>query len=125
MYLYTLALENGHFYVGTTLRPRERLRQHRAGLGAAWTKAHPPLKKQAAAKKLKGCHTMARLAEDFKCKQMMFQHGVDKVRGGSYCSLVLSAAELACIERELRHASGACVLCGAADHWAAQCPSVE
>ena len=125
MYLYVLALENGFIYVGTTLRPKERLRQHRAGLGAAWTKLHPPLKKQAPAKKLKGCHTMARLAEDFKTKELMLRKGVDKVRGGAYCSLVLSAAELASIERELRHASGACVLCGAADHWAAQCPLCE
>ena len=41
MHLYMLPLEDGCYYVGTTVNINKRYNQHAAGTGAAWTKLHP------------------------------------------------------------------------------------
>jgi hypothetical protein len=60
--------------------------------------------------------------EDAVTKRYMAQHGIDKVRGGSYCTLQLSAAQMATLQHELRGATDCCFACGAAGHFVQQCP---
>ncbi len=41
-YCYILECEDGSYYTGWTTDPERRLRQHTAGQGARYTRAHPP-----------------------------------------------------------------------------------
>lgn len=41
IFLYALELEGGHYYVGQSFEPDERLAVHKAGKGSAWTRLHP------------------------------------------------------------------------------------
>jgi predicted GIY-YIG superfamily endonuclease len=121
MFLYTLRCRGGNWYVGTTSNPDQRLAQHLGGVGSAWTKAHPPTHGAFASVKPVAPGTAAGLQEDMAVKELMRRHGVDKVRGGSYCQLVLPAAQRSTLATELRHADSRCTKCGADDHWASQC----
>ena len=84
MYLYTLELEHGCFYVGTTNNPAQRLKQDRAGYGSEWTKHHKAIcfAYEYPLQKLKCTACEARLYEDMHLKKVMMQQGVDNVRGG-------------------------------------------
>lgn len=117
--LYVLRLTHGKWYVGTTMQsPRARLAAHERGAGSAWTRAH---------RVLEMVHTRtvptetAGISETAKTIELMRLHGVDAVRGGSYCQRVLSAAQLGCIKRELCHNDGGCLRCGRRGHFATRC----
>ena len=43
-FCYILECSDGTFYTGWTTDPDRRLRQHAAGRGARYTRAHPPLR---------------------------------------------------------------------------------
>lgn len=117
--VYWLTLEHGCFYVGqTTLKGlSQRFEDHKRGIGAAWTSAHKPL--------LVGCKVVdpntAGLYEDLKTKELMQIHGIDKVRGGSYCEVDLPACKVDSLKLELAHNRGACFRCGREDHLANVC----
>ena len=74
---YILELEDECWYVGRTTDTHRRFRQHFTGKGAKWLKLHAPkqLKEVWAGDKEK----------EFTLK-LMRQHGVEKVRGGPWCS---------------------------------------
>ena len=88
-FVYTIELCDDCWYVGTTDSPDLRFSQHANGNGSKWTKRHPPnniwydelIPVQNA--------VLARLQEDAMVKQLMIKHGIDKVRGGSYCKMTL------------------------------------
>ena len=42
-YVYILACRDGSLYTGIARDPQKRFRQHQAGRGARFTRAHPPL----------------------------------------------------------------------------------
>jgi len=42
IYIYTLALKDGYYYVGKTIDPDRRFNEHFSDKGAVWTKL-PPL----------------------------------------------------------------------------------
>ena len=74
---YILECEGGHWYVGKTVDTHRRFRQHFTGRGARWLKLHP-------AKQLKEVWAGDRERE-FTIK-LMRQYGVERVRGGPWCS---------------------------------------
>ena len=86
LFLYTLELKENHFYVGTTTNPAARLKEHRDGAGAEWTRLHPPLcfSQKYKLRKLECSDEAARLQEDAHVKAVMLDRGIDSVRGGSY-----------------------------------------
>ena len=43
IYIYTLALKDGYYYVGKTIDPDRRFNEHFSDKGAVWTKLHPPV----------------------------------------------------------------------------------
>ena len=85
IFLYVLELEGGNYYVGLTANVRRRFRQHFEGTGADWTRLHKPVA-------LVGCQSLGTSAaeaierEDAATVQLMAKFGVEKVRGGCYCS---------------------------------------
>ena len=79
-HLYTLRLRDGCWYVGTTTTPPKRLKQHRDGDAAEWTKEHPVVGGFASLARLDGADgAEARLDEDREVKRLMMKHGIEKV----------------------------------------------
>ena len=76
---YVLKLEEDKFYVGITYNLNLRYAQHKAGDGALWTKAYKPISIFAVEMDVE---------KDWENKMtldMMQKHGIDNVRGGSWC----------------------------------------
>lgn len=93
IHLYVLELVDGCFYVGLTADIKSRLKQHIEGKGAVWTALHRPIRV---------LHTVctgtrdAREAEQMENEAtitLMMRYGVEKVRGGHYCSIELEPVE--------------------------------
>ena len=118
--VYTLQLAHGCWYVGKSDDVPTRLADHRAGRGCEWTRAHPPLK---LVRETRADDAFAAgLEEERRTKELMFAHGVDKVRGGPYAGVELSAAQLQELQRSFAHASDSCFKCGSREHFARACP---
>ncbi len=102
-FVYVLACVDSKYYIGTTSFPVNRLRQHRAGQGSAWTRRHRPLRGYLELKRVPDGISPG-LYEDMWVKQYMLQHGVHAVRGGSYSQVDLNATQLEALHQEMRHA---------------------
>lgn len=123
LFLYTLELKENHFYVGTTTNPAARLKEHRDGAGAEWTRLHPPLcfSQKYKLRKLECSDEAARLQEDAHVKAVMLDRGIDSVRGGSYSRPHLSREDVKALCKEMYHATNGCLRCGHQGHWATAC----
>jgi len=88
VWVYTLKLEGGNFYVGFTRSLEYRIAQHFLGRGADWTRLYKPLEVVAAVQgdeELEQAQTIA----------LMCRVGWRKVRGGRYTSPALSSQPIA------------------------------
>ena len=84
VYIYTLQLEQGKYYVGKTNNPQFRLESHFNSNGSEWTKIYKPIRLM----ELKpNCDDYD---EDKITKQYMDKYGIQNVRGGSFVSVNLS-----------------------------------
>ena len=101
--LYVLPLAGARYYVGVTSFPVHRLWQHRTGAGAKWTRLHRPTRGFSHLREVPSDVAPA-IFEDMWVKQLMLQHGVDRVRGGTYSAVHLSDAQERAIAQEMRHA---------------------
>ena len=126
LFLYTLELEQGKFYVGTTNNPAARLAEHREGVGAEWTRRYPPLRFSNTYRltRLECAEEAARLQEDTQVKTVMLAEGIEAVRGGSYSRLVLTREDVKALSKELFHATNGCMRCGRQSHWARECHAI-
>ena len=114
--LYVLRLVDDHYYVGTTTRSiHERIEEHRAGQGAAWTALYPPLELE------EFFTSHDELMETLVTLRYMTRHGIDQVRGGPFVAEVLSPGDRSCIERILAAAGNRCFRCGREGHLASMC----
>lgn len=86
-WFYVLELEGGNFYVGITGDIEGRVRQHRDGVGALWTKVHKPVRVLFTHGHEIADEEAALRLEDLMTVEMMVQHGMAKVRGGHYCAV--------------------------------------
>ena len=113
--LYVLELENGKYYVGTTNNLQRRFQEHVDGAGSVWTRKYAPLAIE------RSVIVDGPLHEDRVTKELMLKHGIDNVRGGSYCRIDLDDGQKQSLTTELRSATGVCFKCGRSGHFAAQC----
>lgn len=81
-YVYVLRLQDDCWYVGQTYKLATRLRGHFGAGGAIWTRAHKPIE-------VVELHWGNKHLENMKTLEYMAKYGIDKVRGGRWCPLVL------------------------------------
>ena len=81
--IYILRLEGGRFYVGRAEDVERRIREHMNGDGAAWT----TLYRVVAIEEV--FENASLFDEDRYVKEYMDIHGIENVRGGSYCQVNL------------------------------------
>lgn len=113
MIVYVLKLSQGKYYVGRTENLERRIDEHRFGKGSAWTKMFSVIDVE------KTYETDSRFYEDMIVKEMMHEHGIDNVRGGSY-PFDISDEEYQFISREIHGANDECFKCGG-NHFARRC----
>ncbi len=82
-YVYTLNLNGGNKYVGTTQNPQQRMAQHFSGNGAKWTQKHAPISVNSLQMVPKG-NAHAKKVEKLITNNMCNYHGNDKVRGAGH-----------------------------------------
>lgn len=113
-FIYVLKCQNDKYYVGRTIRPLSRYREHLQGKGSEWTRLYPVIKK---VHEIEGDN----FDEDKITKMYMMKYGIENVRGGSYSNIILSQDQINCLTKEIRNASDACFHCGSTSHYARHC----
>jgi len=118
MNLYILRLKEGKYYIGTTSKDiGDRLQEHMSGRGSSWTRKYKVLKLE---KTIENCD---KYDEDKWTKIYMDRHGIENVRGGSYCQLKLDHNSIETLSREISHANNKCLYCNKLGHFVSTCPN--
>jgi hypothetical protein len=127
--LYTIECE-GHggslvnpvYYVGKTQKSIEaRFNEHLERQdGAAWTGLHRPVRIVPNAGS--ALDPDDKFSEDTLVYRTMEIHGIENVRGGSYCQIKLSDKQIDEVSVKMNAASGRCFLCNQTGHVVKKCP---
>lgn len=113
--IYVLKLDNGKWYIGKTNNVFGRMDDHMNGFGSTWTSKHKLVQVE---KVYENCDSFD---EDKYVKKYMALHGIDNVRGGSYCQIKLDDTQKVLLEREIRGAMDKCFKCGQIGHFVNDC----
>lgn len=115
MSIYVLKLQHGKYYIGKSADSVKRYQKHITGAGSSWTRLHNPVSL------IETRPERSPLDEDTVTKEYMFKYGIDNVRGGSYVTIELSAAQHRLIQKEFWSAKGLCTQCGKVGHFVKDC----
>ncbi len=116
--IYVLLCEENKYYVGSTTNLDKRLQDHYLNLGSEWTKKFSPIQL------IEQFQTNDPLAEDQTTKKYMLRHGIENVRGGSYCQLNFSYREISTLNKEFNSARNQCFKCGQVGHYFKNCGKI-
>lgn len=116
--IYVLQLEAGKYYIGKTSKNIcERYQEHIKGEGSAWTRKYKPVCV------VEEYNNVSDFDEDKITKIYMAEYGIENVRGGAYCRMVLPNSLIKLLYREIWHAQNRCLECGSRVHYVAKCKS--
>lgn len=134
--IYVLVLEHGKYYVGKSNDVDSRIKQHFEGepfisghrpadrnlrnagtkdKGSAWTRLHKPVRV------LEIISSCDNFDEDKYTKMYMSIHGIENVRGGSYCQIYLDESAKDFIRKEIMTSNDSCFRCGSKGHYIEEC----
>lgn len=113
--LYILQCNSGKYYVGKTTDVIRRFEQHKTGNGCAWTKKYKPIR-MIECRGVTSDHD-----ENNVTKDMMKKYGIENVRGGTFCQIVLPETVVSVLQMEFRGTSDTCYKCNLAGHLAKNC----
>jgi hypothetical protein len=117
--IYTLQLENGKYYVGKSKNISNRILQHFSEQGSSWTKSYKPVKV------LSQIPSTDSFDEEKYTLLAMDRYGIDNVRGGSYCKLILSKHEMEKAQQIIYSICDKCYRCGEQKHTASECDDIK
>ena len=121
-YVYVLKLEEGKFYVGKSKDVDARLRYHRKGANArAWTAKYKPVPGDDAIyyQEVMKHNTY----EDAMTEKVMFDFGIENVRGGTYSQEKLPPHQVQTLEDKKCTWEDLCFMCKKKGHMSRFCPS--
>jgi putative endonuclease len=115
--VYVLRLRGGRYYVGSSADIDARVAAHRAGRGAAFTKAYPVEEEMGPATFIADTESWERAETLYR----MRAHGIGAVRGWMWTTVRLSPAQRRAARDQIRERYAACRRCGRAGHFVAEC----
>ena len=99
LYIYILELESNKYYIGKTTNPEFRLDKHFDGSASVWTNKYKPIK---LIELISNCDNFD---EDKYTLKYMEKYGIDNVRGGSFCQIVLNQENLNTINKMIKNST--------------------
>ncbi|MDA0758560.1 MAG: hypothetical protein O3C01_07870 [Bacteroidetes bacterium] len=119
VFIYSLKLQSGKYYIGKTETPDFRLQDHFDTFGSAWTKKYKPISIHQLIPDMND-HDEQRITQEY-----MNKYGIDNVRGGPWCKVILSDEEKQFIKKLLDGENDKCYQCGSNDHFAKDCKIIK
>ncbi len=116
VFIYVLELVGGKYYVGKTNNPNMRVSNHFEMSGSAWTRKYKPERIFAL---IPDCDNFD---EDKYTLKYMEKYGINNVRGGSFCEIILPKEQISVIAKMISSSTDKCFVCGQPGHFASTCP---
>ena len=115
VFIYTLKLIQGKYYVGKTTNPSFRLDNHFNSNGSAWTMKYKPIE---LLELIPNCDDYD---EDKYTRKYMDKYGIDNVRGGSFVSIELDKSTIQHLTQMSNGTNDKCFVCSKSGHFAKDC----
>lgn len=113
MFIYILELEQNKYYIGKTTNIAFSL-DHFTSNGT-WTRKYKPIQVESIIADCDDYH------EDKYTLKYMEQYGINNVRGGSFCEIKLSDANIITLNQIMNSVTDKCYICGDNGHFANEC----